>query len=165
MRDDPFRQTEIEKDHFAARRQLQVLRLDVTVDDRRFLRVQVFERVEQLIGPSQNLRGHKDSLVLRLPVGEQLLEVLARNVLHHQELSFADSEIIGHYRQRGMTQTIEQPGLVRKGLPKLQVVVKSLLKRYRVAKLSVRRLIDRSHSSLSQQAHDQIAALQERIWS
>src|SRR6266511_745585 len=165
MRDDPFRQTEIEQDHFAARRQLQVLRLDVPVDDRRFLRVQVFERVEQLVGPTQNLRGHKEPLALRFPVGEQLFEVLAREVLHHQKLSFADRKIIGHDRQRGVTQTIEQSGFVRKGLPQLQVVVKCLLQSYRVAKLSVRRLIDRPHSSLSQQAHDQVSALQERIWS
>src|SRR5262249_886951 len=165
MCDNPFRQPEIEQDHFATRRRLQVLRLVFGVDDWWFLRVQIFKRVEQLIGPAQNLRGQKNSLALRLPVSEQLLEVLARDVLHHQKLSFANREIIGHDRQRGVTQTIEQSSFVRKGFPQLQVVVKSLLQSYRVAELSVRRLIDRPHSSLSQQAHDQVAALQERIWS
>src|SRR2546423_8188252 len=52
-----FGESEVEKDNLAARAELQVLRFDVAMYDGRRLRVQVVERVEELVGPCEHLRG------------------------------------------------------------------------------------------------------------
>ena len=49
-----LREAEVDQHEVPALVQLQVVRLDVPVDDRRLVRVQVLERVEQLVGPPKH---------------------------------------------------------------------------------------------------------------
>src|SRR6201999_4315274 len=49
-----FRESEVEQEDLSTRGHLQVCRLDVTVKDRRFLRVQVLEKLQQLDGPVEH---------------------------------------------------------------------------------------------------------------
>src|SRR5262249_53692696 len=107
MRNSPFRQSEIEQNHFTSRSQLQVLWFDVSVNNRGFLRMQIFESVKQLIGPAQYLRGYKDALPPRFAFKQQLFQVFPRNVLHYQKLFVANRKIIGNNRQRSMAQPIK----------------------------------------------------------
>ncbi len=91
-------EAEVEQDDLAARRELQVLRLDVAVHDRRVLGVQVVERVEQAVGPAEDLLDGK-SPAARL---EQRREVASRDELHHQELVGVDAEVVHHHGERRM---------------------------------------------------------------
>src|SRR6185503_13565369 len=54
LRGCAFRQSEIQKDDVIALSYLQILRLDVAMNDRRLVRVQIIERIEQLVSPVQH---------------------------------------------------------------------------------------------------------------
>ena len=72
----------------------------------RILRVQVVERVAKLIGPRQNLLAGNG------PAPRHHLEqIFARDVLHHQKLAFAFSEMIANARQRRMMKSRQQSRL------------------------------------------------------
>src|SRR5688500_4583097 len=60
----PLREAEIQQNHLPARSRLQILWFDVAVDDRRFLGVQVVQRVEQLICPGHHFSSGKRSASL-----------------------------------------------------------------------------------------------------
>src|ERR1043166_1360051 len=90
-----LREPEIQQDDLPAASQLKILRLDVAMDNWRVLRVQIIERVEQLISPGQNLVGRKRSLF----AGRHLRQVLAGNELHHEKLSVAFREVVANPRE------------------------------------------------------------------
>src|SRR4051794_11398289 len=93
-----LRQTEIEEDNLPFRRELQILRLDIAMDDGRLLCVQVIQSVQQLVRPIQDLRDGK-----RCPTLFQLLkEVFAWNELHHEKLALLVREVVADARQGRM---------------------------------------------------------------
>jgi hypothetical protein len=81
--------------NLAARSQFQVLRLDVAMNDLRILRVQVIERITKLVRPPQDIALGKRTLTARL----HFKQILAGNVLHHQELAFAFGKVVADTRQ------------------------------------------------------------------
>src|SRR3712207_1244613 len=76
-------QTKIQQDDIATLSQLQVLRLDIPMQNRRLLPVQVVEGVQELVGPAQYLWQRER----RSTAQEQGMEILAGDELHHQKLT------------------------------------------------------------------------------
>src|SRR5947209_13467703 len=97
-----LRESEVEQDDLVARQKLQVLRLDVAVYDRRRLCVQVVERVEELVGPSEHLREGEGGAASFQHLGE----VFARNVLHDEELPLALLEVVADARKSRVAKEI-----------------------------------------------------------
>src|SRR5581483_1650154 len=99
---------EIEQDDFAARRQLQVLRLDVAMHNGRLMRMHILKRVEQMVSPAQHVVNRKRRVIALL---QQFRQILARNELHHQKLPLAFGKVVGDVRERRVTQAVKQAGL------------------------------------------------------
>src|SRR5262245_28460003 len=127
--------------------------------------MKIFQCVEQLVCPKQDLRGQEHPLAARPAFGKELLQVLTRDILHDQKLSVANGKIIHDYRQSRVPQPVEQSSFLRKSLAELIVTVKGLFQCHSTAEFSICRLVDRSHTALSQQSHDQVTVLQQSIRS
>ncbi len=91
-------QPEIDQKWFAARGDADVGGLDIPVQHRRLLLVQVLQRLCHLDGPVDGtLVGH------RFTVFQQAGQVFAFDVIHHQVLAaVGDGEVIGDARQVGV---------------------------------------------------------------
>src|SRR5947209_12213342 len=153
----PLRESEVEQDDLIARQKLQVLRLDVAVYDRRMLRVQVVERVEELIGPSEHLRdGERTAAPF-----QHLGEVFARNVLHDEELPLALVEVVADARERRVPKVVEESRLALEGFAQVCVVEESFFQRDGPAEAPVCGDVDRAHAALAYLALDGVAILQD----
>src|SRR5256714_14739353 len=131
-----FGESKVEKDNLAARAELEVLRLDVAVYDRRLLRVQVVERVEELVGPCEHLRGGGQAALALAP---HLFDVGAFDELHDEELTVAFREVVAHARERRVRETREQSGLSLELTTQFFVAERSLFERDRRIEAFVRR--------------------------
>src|SRR5262245_14858410 len=105
-----FRQAEIDQEEFAARRELEVLWLDVAMNHRRVLAVNVVQRVEQPLSPFHHLPGCERRASFIQAPSEQRAEVVAFYEIHDQELPAAFYEMVLDLRQRGMTQAGQRRG-------------------------------------------------------
>src|SRR5687768_4319018 len=93
-----FCEAKVKEDDLSTRRDFQVLRLDVAMDDLWILRVQVVERVEQLIRPGQHLIRRKRSALAH----HLLRQIVARNELHDEKLTVVLGKVVADTRQCGM---------------------------------------------------------------
>ncbi len=137
-------------------RQLQVLRLDVAVNDRRILRVQVCQRIEELVGPFENLVG-----VNRLPRAlHHGREVVARNVLHDEESPFPLDEVVHDDRDSTVSEPVEDRGLALERLLEPSSVDDRLLDGNLAAECLINGKVDRAHSTLPEVFLDQVPILE-----
>src|SRR5688572_10037641 len=77
------------------------------MNDLRFLRVKVVERIEQLIRPGQNLIGGKRTSLTR----HHLRQIVAGDKLHHEKLTVVFRKVVADAWQCGMVQTSKKPRL------------------------------------------------------
>src|ERR1041384_4654108 len=113
--------------------------------DRRFLRVQIIERIEQLIGPSQHFRRRESAPALR----EQFRHVVARNKLHHEELPVALREMIAHAGHRRVPETGEQPRFTFKSFAQELLGEETLFERDGVAEALIYGQINSAHATFA----------------
>ena len=90
--------------------QFEVARLDIPVQDRRFLAVQKDQSIGDLFGPRQHLTLRQELLALA-GFDHQSAQVFAGDVVHHQKIAFVLSKNIGDLRQVGMVEAGEHVGL------------------------------------------------------
>src|ERR1051325_1764519 len=89
-----------QKRKLPARGQLQILRFNIAVNNRRLLRVQIVERIEQLVGPLHHVvQGKRAALLL-----EHLFQVRAGDKLHDEKLPGPFREVVDHAGQRRVAQ-------------------------------------------------------------
>src|ERR1043165_5819552 len=74
------------------------------MDDLRILRVEIVERVKQLVRPGQHLIDGKWSPSPR----HHLRQIIAGDKLHYEKLAISFGKMVTHARQRRMMQTREQ---------------------------------------------------------
>ena len=153
-----FRQSEIEQHDVALRRELDVGGFDVAVNDGRIDAVQIGQRIEQLIGPSQH-----SAMVERLSeLLQRFFEVAAGHVFHHDVLPRAFVEQVAHFRQVRMRQACEQIGFALEDVAHLFGVEHAQLERNgAAAETPVAAFINRAHAALRNRSHDLITILQE----
>ncbi len=161
LRGQALRQPEVEEHDLAARRELEVLRLDVAVDDGRLVRVQVVERVEQLVGPAQRVRRREGAAFALL---EQLREVGALDELHDEELAGLFDEVVAHFRQRGVAQVVQEVRLALEGFAQGGVVEEGLLDGDRAAEALVGGDEDGAHAAVADLSGHAVAVLEKHAW-
>src|SRR5690348_7899495 len=130
------------------------------MNDLRILRVQVVERVEQLIGPGQDLIRRKRSAL----AVHHFRQVVAGDELHHEKLPVALREMIADARQRRMMQTSEQSRLALELFAQTLVRKQRLLQRYSRIETLIDGLVNGAHATLTELAHDAIASLKDCVW-
>ena len=96
------------------------------MDDLRILRVQVVERVEQLIRPRQNLIRRKRTALAR----HHLRQIVAGDELHHEKLAVAFGKMVADARQCGMMQASQQSRLAFELLAQTLVGKQRLFQRH-----------------------------------
>ena len=144
----------------SAWRQFQVLRLDVAMDDLRILRVEVIERVEQLIRPGQDLIRRKRSALAR----HLLREIIARDELHDEKLTVALGKMVADSRKRGMMQPRQESCLTFKLLAQTFIGKQRLFQRHCRIESLIDGLVNCAHSALPELTDDAIPALQDCFW-
>jgi hypothetical protein len=154
-----FREAEVQENNPLATIELEILRLDVAMDDRRPVLVQVLEDVEYLIGPLKNEFVVKWlSALLQLPA-----EIVSGYELHYQELPVVLDEVIGYARQSRMIEAGKQSRFAFKSASHLIVVKKSLFECDDVAEAFVQGLVDGTHSSLPDHLENSVPVLEEVV--
>src|SRR6185503_10543937 len=155
-----LRQTEVEQYHITAIGELQVLRLDVSMDYRRLVRVKIFERRKQLITPVQHVGdGKGETLSQKL-----CAQIIARNKFHNQELAVGIDEMIDDLGQGRVTQPRKQARFALKRAAHLLIGEKGFLQRYSARQSLIPRFVDRAHSAARQQTNDLVASLKDSSW-
>ncbi len=119
--------------------------------------MQVVERVEQLVGPFENLREGERAARARAP---HLFEVGAADELHDEELPRAFVEVVAHAGQRRVRKPGEQTRLALELPPEFLAVERRFLERDGRVQALVQRLVNRAHPAARELAHDAVAALQ-----
>lgn len=154
-------QPEIKQDDVVLVRELQILRLDVTVDDRRLVRVQVSKRVEKLIRPEHH-PAYGERLIRGL---KPRRKVVARDVFHHEILISAVNKVVADLRKDRMPQTGKDPCFPLKSSCKSGIAcVTRPLQRDGTAQSLIDGEIDLAHSAFTDQMNDQVAILDHCIW-
>src|ERR1043165_4526190 len=121
----------------------------------RILRVQVIERVEQLIGPGQNLVFRKRaSLAIH-----HLRQIVAGDELHHEKLPVVFRKMVAYTRQRRMMQAREESCFTFELLPQTFLGKQRLLQRDSGVETLVDGLVNRTHAALPKLANDAITTL------
>jgi hypothetical protein len=161
LRGRALRQAEVEQHDLLARRELQILRLDVAVDDGHLLRVQVVQGVEQLVCPSEHVGDGEGAPALLEHVGE----VVAGDVLHDEELPLALGEVVADARQDVMPEVIEEPRLALEGAAQTRVVEEGLFDGDGRAEALVGRDVDGPHAAPPDLLADEVAILQDCVGS
>src|SRR5262245_46717106 len=133
------------------------------MNNRRLTTVQVFERIEQLISPTQNLLHGECSASLPIPFSQQFFQVFPRKILHYQVLPLSFYKVIHHMWQYSVAQPVQQPRLACKGLTELLLSEASLLHCHPAAKPLVLGQVDSPHAALLEQRQDAIAILQDSV--
>src|SRR6185503_10945241 len=128
---------------------------DVAMNYLRILRVKIVERIEQLIGPGQNLIGGKRASF----TSHHLRQIVAGNKLHHEELAVAFRKMVTHARQRGMMQTSEQTRFAFELFAQPFVGKQGFFQRNGRIETLIDRLVDSAHAALSELPNDAITAL------
>src|SRR5919108_3817057 len=108
-----FGQAEIEEDDLAALVEFEVLRFDVTMNDRWVLRMEVFERSKHLVGPGQRIDRWNGASIDT----QYHRQVFAADILHHEKLTIAFGEVIDHFRKSLVAQGCQYARLAVKGHP------------------------------------------------
>ena len=121
----------------------------------RLLRVKIVERIEQLIRPRQNLIRRKRTSF----TSHHLREIIAWDKLHYEELAIAFRKMVAHARQRGMVQTCKKSRLTLELFAQAFVGKQCFLQRNGGIETLIDRLVDSTHTALSELSHDAITAL------
>ena len=125
------------------------------MNDLRILRVEVVERIEQLIRPRQNLvDGKWTSFAIH-----HLRQIIAGDELHHEKLSITFREMVADTRQCRMMQAREESGLAFKLLSQAFLGKQRLFQRDRGVETLIDGLVNRTHPALPKLAYDAIATL------
>src|ERR1044072_2036644 len=122
----------------------------------RILRVQVIERIEQLIRPRQNLVCRKRASF----ASHHLRQIIAGDELHHEKLSIAFRKMVADTRQCRMMKTREESCFTFELLPQALLSKQRLFERDCSIKTLVDSLVNRTHTALPKLAYDAITALQ-----
>src|SRR5690606_34403851 len=142
-------------------RQLQVLRLDIAMDDRRLMRMKVSQGVKQLVCPEHHPADGK-----RLIRGlEPRRKIVTRDVFHHEILIAAINEMVADLRKDRMPEACKDPRLAleRTGKGRVACIARPL-KGNGAAKPLIDSKIDLAHSAFADQMNDQVAILDHCIW-
>jgi hypothetical protein len=150
-------QAEVEEDDLAGASQFQVLGLDISVNDGRPMRMQILQRIEQLIGPLQYL------IAIKRPASEFQLcgEVITGDELHDKELAIAFDEVIADSGESDVMEAGEQSGFALEGARQLFVAEEGLLERDRRSQAEVDCLVDRAHPAVADHSYDPVSILQD----
>src|SRR5215470_1504919 len=121
------------------------------MDNRRLMTMQVFERIEQLISPAQNLVNGEGFAGLLYLFTQQFIQVFSGKQLHHQILRFTFCEMIRNVRQCPMAQPMQQPRLSSKSPAESLISEVSFLHRDPAAKPQILSQVDPPHPALIEQ--------------
>src|SRR2546421_4525126 len=103
-----FGQTKIKQSNLAIRGDFQIVRFDVAMNDLSIARVQIDERIQQLIRPGDDLVSWKRPGLL----GNGLGQIDAANKLHDEKGSIIFGKVITHSRQSRMMELSQQARLL-----------------------------------------------------
>lgn len=163
LRGGEFGKAKVEQDDFALGGELQIVGLDIAVDNGRRAGVEVVQHFEHLVGPVERLFKREGGTVLAQVFFEQAGKVIAVDEIHHQKLSAGVGEVVGHPREGGVVEEVEQAcfaleRFVEGGcLPRGGGGDGLLLQCNRAAECLVYCLVDCPHASLPDEAHNLIA--------
>src|SRR5687768_15983289 len=125
------------------------------MDYLRILRVKVVKRIEQLIGPGQNLiAGERTSFA-----SHHLRQIIAGDKLHHEKLSIAFRKMVAYTRQSRMMQTSEKPRLAFELLAQTFIGKQRLFQSDGGIETLIDGLVNCAHTALPELANDTITAL------
>jgi hypothetical protein len=156
-------QPKIDQHHPVLRRDDDVGRLDVAVEDA--ATVTVGQRIQQLARPGQHLR-----LVQPAAAGllHPLFQALALDIVHHQELAGTRGKVIGDARQAGVAQVGQHRRFLRELLAELAHLGRrharrrhQLLDGAGPAQGQIEGAVDGTHAALAEQRVDAVAVLQD----
>jgi hypothetical protein len=152
-----LRDAEVDQEDDALR-QDQVAGLDIAVNNRRRAGMQVAQGVEDLQHPGRDFVDRE-----LLTLGEQVVEVLALDKLHHKELLVAVLEDIDRGREVRVSQLAQDLRLAQEELRRQHLAV-VLLERDGAVELLVERFVERAHPAARDHLPDAIAPMHQRIW-
>src|SRR5438067_13003779 len=148
-------QSKIEQHNLAARSELQILRLDVSMNNLGILRVQVIKRVAELIRPTQDLLFGKRSSALC----QHRREVFTGDILHQQKLTLALVEVIANARQRLMMESRQETRFTLELFAQLLVGKERFLQRDDRIQPLIDRFVNGAHAALAELPQDAVASL------
>ena len=152
-------QAEVDELHAPALGQDQVRRLDVAVDDRRVLRVQVRERLGRLGEVGEHARRRQTRSA---PLAQQPRKVGALHPVHGHDVAVAVEEVLSNQRQRRMRGNREQDaGLVQELVAQPVVAHLADLQRDESVVLAVERLDHVPLAARTERSQHLIAVLDE----
>src|SRR3989442_6706127 len=156
----PFCETKIQQNDLSSGGEFQVLRFDIAVNDLRVLRMQIIERIKQLVRRGKDLIRRKRSA----PLSANRRQIVSCDVLHHEKLSVTFRKVVTNARERRMMQTGQQTCFPFKLLSQLFLCKQSFLQRDGGIQSLINGLVDCAHAALSKQSHDTIPTLQDCLW-
>ena len=162
-------QAKVDQLAVALGRELDIRRLDVAVEHRRVLAVEVAQRIAQLVDPAQDL-CFRQKAPFAARVADDTQQVGTGHVIHHQIVAPVDVKKVGHLGQVGVVEAGQHHGLTMEllaglchgafGHPRRQP---DLFDRTAApGQAGVFGQIDRSHAALPDQGHDAISLVQHR---
>src|SRR5688500_19547936 len=112
------------------------------MNDRRLMRMQIRERVKQLVRPKHH-PTQRERLLCRL---EAFRKIVARDMFHDEVLLFALAEMVANLRQNRMTHSRENSSLAFERIAQHLVTrEKSTLQRHRAPKPLIHRHVKPTH--------------------
>src|SRR6266446_3710176 len=114
------------------------------MNDLRVLRMQIIERIQQLISPQQYLTLRKGPA----PARYHLREIIAGYKLHDEKRAFTLGKVIANARQRRMMQTGEQTCFALELFAQSFLSKQCLFQRYRCIQSLIDGFINRAHPAL-----------------
>src|SRR5688572_21160304 len=132
------------------------------MDDRRLMRMQIVKRVEQLVRPE-----HHPAQRERLSgVLAAFIEVVTRDVFHHEKLAVRFDKMIDHLWQHRMTQPRKYLCLaLERAAHRFMVLKEGAFKCNRAAQPLVDGKVNLAHPAFTDQMDDQVTILDQRIGS
>jgi hypothetical protein len=149
-------QPKVEQDYAAAIRRLQVLWFNVAMNNRWPMGMQVFQGIEKLAGPFQDLfafKGPAPELQLRC-------KVLAGYEFHYQKLAATFDEVVADARQSWVAEGGEQTRFPLECSGQLLVAEESLFQCNAGSESQVHGLIHRTHSAMTDHFHYLVSILE-----
>jgi hypothetical protein len=137
-----------------------ILRLNITVDDRWVLFVQIADRITYLHNIGQSLRfGERPTMLF-----DNFPQILALNIIHHQILLSLKAKMMNHTGQPWVAQPGQNQGLLLELVDTLGRLEEIFFNRHRHIEVLVKPAIDGSHPSVGQQTVNPIPFFQNSVF-
>ena len=171
VRDHLLNQAEVDQFDHTVGGEFQVARFDVAVDDGGVLAVQVFQRIGDLPCPQQDFGGRQE-LVVATGSNHQRPQVIARNEIHHQVVTFGHAEEVRHFGQIGVVQASQQRGfpvellaaLFANLFRKIPARLDFLHCAHAPVQAVVLGQVNRTHTAAADDLADDVALTEQLIW-